>query len=599
MVLENKYLRKAITKAGYIVVVFDYNLENSVTKVKYISPNASSIGINIELINKGLKLIFDYVHPEDRAKVLDTISEALKAKIESYSHEYRMVDDMGNVYEVANDLVLTDFMENSCTVECYIRDLANKRKEKREKKEKKREQIKRALNGEGNAALDIRNRAIKDKLPDIIEMFARVHGLYSAVVNVEGKTVFEPTGPATNMGDFYDLFETPAYKEYFKFILQRVQSSDEVIVFDREEGGDGKLSAVPIRVVGELRAIWMLGSYTPEETEVLKEVGDDQYLIASVMSDYLGKSARLEVESAKSKGAGRKLCEELARQGIINDALSKSNSNLIDSVDQVIEETLREVGLNMDLDRIALYSYSKEKSDEFVLRNYWDVAGCAPSEEYLNDIPRRRYNIVAEFERNPENYYADSSNINERAKIVLLRYDLTAVISYIIYRNDKLYGILIFGVSKGERRWTSDELRFTRSISYIIQDMLENAEGDDNVRNVNKHLIETYNNFNVGIFVRDTYSGEILFSNKVMNEMMGKDFTGGNCREILTDLHDRFDNISGMRKPFITENRVQSWRSYIQKFDAIMDITEVSMEWLNGEPAALVILRKAKEDVNL
>ena len=125
--------------------------------------------------------------------------------------------------------------------------------------------------------------------------------------------------------------------------------------------------------------------------------------------------------------------------------------------------------------------------------------------------------------------------------------------------------------------------------------MLENAEGDDNIRKVNKHLIETYNNFKVGVFIRDAYSGEVLFSNAKMNEMLGYDFKGGDSRVILTDLHDRYDNITGMRKPFITKEKVVNWRSYIQRLDDIMDITEVQIEWLKGEPASLIILRKAKD----
>jgi hypothetical protein len=99
----------------------------------------------------------------------------------------------------------------------------------------------------------------------------------------------------------------------------------------------------------------------------------------------------------------------------------------------------------------------------------------------------------------------------------------------------------------------------------------------------------------VGIFVRDAYSGDVLFSNKVMNEMLERDFVGGNSREIITDLHDRFDNTDGMRKAFITRNKVNTWRSYIKRFDSIMDITEISIEWLNGEPASLVVLRDAKD----
>ena len=113
---------------------------------------------------------------------------------------------------------------------------------------------------------------------------------------------------------------------------------------------------------------------------------------------------------------------------------------------------------------------------------------------------------------------------------------------------------------------------------------------------MNKHLIETYNSFKEGIFIRDTQSGQVLFSNAAMNEMLGYDFTGRDSRELITDLHDRFDNITGMRKPFITKDRVVNWRRYIQRLDDIMDITEIQIEWLKGEHASLIILRKAKDN---
>ena len=99
----------------------------------------------------------------------------------------------------------------------------------------------------------------------------------------------------------------------------------------------------------------------------------------------------------------------------------------------------------------------------------------------------------------------------------------------------------------------------------------------------------------MGVFVRDAYSGEVLFANKKMNELMGYDFYGTDSRVIISDLHDRFDNIETMRKPFMTNEKVVKWRSYIEKLDSIVDITEIKMEWLDGEPASLIILRKANE----
>jgi hypothetical protein len=595
MIMENKYLRKAVAKAGYIIVVLESSLIDGSAKVKYISPNASNIGINVELLNKGTRLMQDYVHPEDRKKVIDTMITAVGADIQNYIHEYRMVDDEGNIYNVVNDMTIADVTEESCTVECYIKDITAKKKEKKTKKEKKREQLRASVKTADDEITYLRKRATKDKIPDVMDAFARAYGLYTAFVNVKGEVSFPPTGPSENLGDFYDLFETPAYKEYFKFMLERVKASDGVVVFDREEGGVGKLSAVKLTAMGEIRGVWILGSYTAEEAETLKEIGEDQQLLAEVLSDYTTKSVTLELESAKYKGAGVKLREELARQGIINDALRKINSGITDAVDVVIEDTLRDVGLNMNIENVALYKYGKANSDEFELRNFWDIKGEEPSDEYVYGFPKRKFRIESQLDENSEYYIADSSNMTESTKTSLMKYNLKAVIIYPIYRNNKIYGMLLFGDTKENRTWTPEEIRFAKSITIIIQSILENAEGDDNIRNVNKHLIETYNNFTVGIFVRDAYSGEILFSNKVMNQMMDRDFVGGNSREIITDLHDRYDDTTGMRKAFITRDRVNSWRSYIKRFDSIMDITEISIEWLNGEPASLIVLRDAKD----
>lgn len=598
MVLENKYLRKAIQKAGYVVIVKTCYIHERKSQLEYVSPNASMLGMNVEMLNKGMKLTEDYIHPEDRPKVMKTVIEALDAKVSDYSHEYRMVGDDGNLYVVSNDISISEVTGEKFKVEFYIKDITDIRKEDKKTSESDKP-------SPGNIRKKLKDKAVKveardeyirdEKVRLMMEIFPKLTNLYSVFVDANGKVVFPPVGPATNLGDFYDLFEKPAYKEYYKHIKQTVLEEDAPAILDREEGGIGKISAAPIKINGELKGIWMIGSYTREETDTLRRVYDSHWNIANMISEDLRMTIAIEVESSKSKGAGKKLLEELTRQSIVNDALGRINSKLIDNVDQVVEETLRNVGMNMNLDKAALYTLENNQSRNFILRSFWNANGDEPGEEFLKYIPERMYLIEEKIQQGEDRFVADLANMTEAEKLIMMKCNCNAVIIYPIYLGDRLYGSLFFAECNAERVWTADELRFTQSISLVVQNMLENAVGDDNIRNVNKHLIETYNNFNVAIFVRDAYSGQVLFSNKKMNELMGYDFTGGDSREILTDLHDRFDNITGMRKPFITKDRVVNWRSYIQKLDNIMDITEISIDWLQGEAASLIILRKAKD----
>lgn len=597
MVLENKYLRKAIQKAGYVVIVKTCHINERKSQLEYISPNAPMLGMNVEMLNKGMKLSEDYIHPQDREKVITTIINAVHNNVEDYVHEYRMVGDDGKLYYVTNEISVSDVTDEFFKVEFYIRDITDIRAQKKVTSEVKK-QVKaydKKLEAPASASKERLDELITDdKVKLMMDTFTKLTGLYSVFVDIDGRVVFPPTGPATNLGDFYDLFEKPAYKEYYKHIKQTVLENDAPTILDREEGGIGKISAAPIKVGNDLKGIWMVGSYTREETEKLRKVYDSHWEIASMISEDLRMTIAIDVESAKSKGAGKKLLEELTRQSIVSDAMGKINSKLIDTVDQVIEETLRNVGINMGIDKAGLYTIDSV-TKKYVLRSYWNASGETPNDDILNILPDRMYVVENYIEQGDGSFIVDNSNITENTKLTLMRYGVKAVIAYPIFLGDKQYGILFLAEAGGERVWTGDELRFVSNIAVVVQNMLENAIGDDNIRNVNKHLIETYNNFNVGIFVRDTYSGQVLFSNKKMNELMGYDFTGHDSRELITDLHDKYDNLDGVRKPFITKDRVVNWRRYIQKLDDIMDIVEIQIEWTSGEAASLIILRKAKD----
>lgn len=591
MILENKYLRKAVAKAGYVVIVKRCYTKERKSKLEYISPNASMLGMNIELLNKGMRLTEDYIFPEDRQKVIQTVVTATESRVKDYVHEYRMVGDDGRLYYVSNEITVSDVLDDSFTVEFYIKNIGEKKKH---------------LQGQVNvSSLDEKPTAKTDdyfedmpllnKMESMMKTFSKASDLYSVYVDMEGKIKFSPVGPAANMGDFYDLFEKPSYKEYYKYIKQVVLNNDSPTILDREEGGKGKISVAPIKINDEIKGLWILGSYTEAETEKLKKIYENHWLIAELISDYVYKNLVVEVESAKSRGAGAKLREELARQNIINDALSRINKRIADNVDSVIEETLRDAGVHLDVDKVFLYTFARGSGKEYKLRSYWDATGENPREDILKLLPERMYMVENGIREGSGQYVVDNSVMTEETKLNIMRYNFKAVVAYPVYLNNKLYGTMFFAESKSERVWTSDELRFTKSITLVVQNMLENAEGDENIRVVNKHLIETYNNFKVGVFVRDAYTGEVLFSNSKMNEMLGYDFTGGDSRVILTDLRDRFDNITGMRKPFITKEKIVNWRSYIKSLDEIMDITEIQMEWLKGEAASLIILRKAKD----
>lgn len=590
MLFENKYLLKAISKSGYVVVVKEYTPDDGKFTLKYISPNASIIGMNPEMVTKGLKLTEDYIFPEDRDKVKSVIRDAIESKVKDYVHDYRMVGDNAEIYEVTNEVSISEGKDGNIILEYYISKKEDKKDKKKKhdglgKKHKKKDNVE-----EGYEL--IKN---DERVEAALAAFSDISGLYSVYVDLDGKMIYKPTGPDANLGVFYDSIENPKSKEGYFAHRDEIIETGEPSVRAMMPPAGGNVFGAPIRQNDKIIAIWIVAAYTEEENERLKKYYQDLCDLGELISDYVEKKLSAEIEIAKTKGVGVKLREELAGQNIMTNALSKINSNLYNSVNEVIEETLGDVCTHLNLGSAFVYTRSKHNVKEYKIRNYFNITGRQPDSDLLETLSENMYIVEQNIKNGGGIHLVDNANFTRESKLSIMRYNLKAVVAYPIYVKGKLNGVVFFAEDRNERVFSKEELRFLKSISLIIQNMVENAVGDDNIRNVNKHLIETYNNFDVGVFVRDAYSGEVLFANKKMNELVGHDFVGTDSRVLINDLHDRFDGIETMRKPFMTQEKVTNWRSYIQKLDCIMDITEIKMEWLDGEPASLIIIRKAND----
>ena len=192
MVIENKYLRKAIEKTGYVVLVKRYIQGVPGSSLVYISPNAATMGMNVELLNKGLKLSEDYIYPADREKVMKTIHNAIESQVQDYQHEYRMVGDDGKLRQAVANICIgaASEQENTYEVEFYIRDISGEREaEKQEKIKQAIEKPTPDMKISENSSLLISKLDNPGMIPQIQKMemimsgFTRLAGLYSVFVD--------------------------------------------------------------------------------------------------------------------------------------------------------------------------------------------------------------------------------------------------------------------------------------------------------------------------------------------------------------------------------------------------------------------------------
>lgn len=429
----------------------------------------------------------------------------------------------------------------------------------------------------------------------MMNTFAELCGLYTVFVDADGKVVTQPSGPDTNIGEFFDLFEQPAYKNYYKDIQIKILEEDESTLFSREEGGAGKLNFAPVMYGDDFLGMWILASYTEKEDETLEAVMEKHLLTAEHISYYLRTHSTVKAETKKVKLLEAELQKQIKKNDLINKVIQVAVAKEEDfNLEEALSELVPGIAEIIDIDKVLIYSFPEINPSDYKLVYSWNknetdatyTAARRWNGENFGDVKRQ---LV---KKGSADFNPESSDL--KIKEEMRKFDIKSMIVHPLYSHAKLYGFILFADSKLSRAWEDSEIKFTSGAALAIQDMIQKAENDDVLIKMNKQMAEIYHNFDECIFIRDAYTGEVLFANKAINEMMGRDFTGGDSREILTDLRDKFDNVGGMRKSFITKNKMASWRSYIQRFDTIMDVITMQVSWITGEPATLIILKKAE-----
>jgi PAS domain-containing protein len=392
------------------------------------------------------------------------------------------------------------------------------------------------------------------------------------------------------MGQFYDLFEKPEYKAAYLELNKHILQNNIPVIMDLNDENIScrHMSGAPIKVDGKHIATWILCAYDDEDYIKMKDILDAHWLAATMFSNYIYTNKIVSNEATRSKSVEMLLEEKVRRQQVLTEALNAIN----DDDDETINGVLTKAGSYLDVDVMAIYA--RQPDGSYDCSHLWSKDNIMTAEEYLDNWKKGRTNIQNKMIENGI-LMVDGKHPNKEYLAAMGEANIKSFICMPLEVNSILAGCLVIASVRKPKEWSDDEVEFVRDIRMVVQGILTRIEGDGNIRAVNQLLIDTYNYLMVGIFIRDNETGEVLFSNQALNTMLGYDFKGKDSKILMQDLRDRFRGVRVVEKPFITERKEISWRSYIRQFDKIMDLTEVSMKWLDGRNASLVILRDVKD----
>ncbi len=580
------YILSAMNKIKSFVFVQQYGYGK--TKFEYVSPNAKNMGINVDALKCGNKLVEDYIHPKDRLRVIEHMKDIVKSGMSDYESEFRIVNDAGNVLWVKCQSSVTQSDNNLYKIEHLISDITDKKRLEDSVHEAKKEfedKLSYIMN-DGTESDYSGYQMDVDKWNEIVQAFSVLSGLYSTVITADGQKFTEPAGPQKHMGEFYDLFEKPKYKEIYMKLNEVILRNNVPVMMEMDDGIQGSMICGAPILMGEKHvATWIACAYDENDVESMSNVYKLQWKLCRIFSEYAYSSEVLYKEAMRSKSIELMLETKVQRQKILTEAINAMDDDSNATINAVMSKT----GAYLDIDVMVIYS----RNDDNVLEcSYlWTKGQNMSAEEYVNGW--QKGNQVIGYERIPDIGYilVDENHKNKKFKADMERIDVASFVALPIEINNLESGVIVMANIDEGKLWSDDDLEFAIDIKNVIQGRLTRIEGDGNISNINKLLVDTYNYLQVGIFIRDVETGEVLFSNEPLDEMLGFKFCGKDSKILIKDLHDKFKGIGIVQKPFLTERKEISWRSYIKQLDKIMDLSEISMKWLDGRNASLVILR--------
>lgn len=591
------YILSAMSKIKSFVLVQEY--ENSRARFKYITPNAKQMGINVDAIRLGDRLVEDYIHPKDRSRVVSNVKNATKREEKDYEEEFRIVNDRGQIIWVKAQSSVTQAADNIYTVEYFISDITDKKalensveKAKKEFEDKLSYIVKTNTQSE-----DDRSHIDTDKWSAIIKAFSMLSGLYTTIIDPVGKKIVEPAGPQKHMGSFYDLFEKPQYRQIYMKLNEVILRNNVPVMMEMDDDINGSMiCGAPVMIDGVHVATWICCSYDADDAKRMEQVYKVQWQLCRIFSEYAYNSNILAKEATRSKSIEIMMDTKVQWLKTLVDALNNSDK----SQPQVINDVISQVGEMINADVAAVYV--RDETGDLDCRYLWSKDQSMSAEEYVSEWQRANMkfrswqNGQGSAEMADKGYLLiDAKHIDDAAKKILSNSSVKSFVALPVYVNGRNGAVFVLADTSVNKLWNRYEVEFAKQTADVIRCSLEKIESDDSVRRINSVLLDTYNYMDEGIFIREVDTGRVLFSNKALNDMLGYDFTDKDSKLLIENLRDKYKVMGGPDQHLELQNKEVNWRSYIRSLDKIMDLTEVNMKWLDGSKASLVILRDVNE----
>lgn len=587
---ESMYLSQALKKFNRVVMVKSYCKGEQ--QVKYISSNADILGINAEALKKGYKLTEDYIHPADRERVNNTLFQAIANDATDYTHSYRMVRDDGKQIWVQNEVTINRITDGEAEVTFLLSDITEQKKIEAELVNTSKTDASQPveIKEEDDLSLitiDEQDKEMLAQLQLMAETLNQNADYYSVVLDAEGKLLTQPVGPVSELGQFYDLFERPEFKEQFVLMTQRAK---EQMIPQRVTFSAGDLEVhiifAPLMLKDVVTAYLTLTSFVEGGLQILDVVADQQWKLANIIA----KSSYIE-DVVANEEKFRKVAELLQqREQQAGELVRDLMRTVVSQGEAGLGGICHKVTDFLNISSIGLYLENKENK---VVENYfkWSHAGTELLQSDYMELSVSEYGVIKEYFKTEKVLLPDQNTQEMLFKKMVLNGGAEAVMLLPIMLKSHIRGYVVFADEKVAHKFDDKDIRFAESVTHVFECMLLNRQRIGKSEMLKENVFEVYDYIEEAVLVKDNKTGDIVFANKAMEQMFGYSLVGMQAKDVVSDQPEQYKSIGGLRKHFITHKKVTKWQSYMKELDQIMNVVEIHMETSNRADYSLIILK--------
>lgn len=590
---ENVYLSNAVTKMKSVVLVKSYHAGKRT--LKYISPNAGMVGMNVEALRKGYKLTEDYVHPDDRDIVIDSIYQAVANGVTDYFHTYRMVRDDGKQIWVENVVTINRISDGEADVCFLLTDVTEQKNMEQELAATVQdtavaaEQVKPPVfSGMTAEGLD---REMLAQFELMAQTLSQNAAYYSVVVDTKGTLVTTPAGPGEDIGQFYDLFERPQMKE--EFVRLSAQAKEQFLPQSATLSMDNRMVHIvlaPLILQKEVLAYWVLTSFDKEGDLLVGSVIQQQWQLANAVAKCFYAEEAVTKETKLRKLTEIQLHKEQQERQVLQ--------SMID-----IMSAQGEAGLGIICQKAALYLnvsdigiYIENKETKIVEKYFsWDLNGDNPAFFDGMTMSVSEYKVLHNLLKDDKVVTANHGSSNLFLNELIRQTDMGSILFRAIETAGVTEGYVVFGDHSKERVFDGKEKEFIASVTEIMSNIIFGQNTSNKMDILKDGVLDAYDHVRDAVFVKDNRTGDIIFANKAMDKLFGYSVIGMAAGDVVNDKLEQYRNMQGVRKRFIANKKVTKWQSYLKELDQIMNIVEVRMDLSERMDCSIYILKKNKK----